>query len=71
LSKRSKITVISLVILAVIAILLVPDLALLSPGEEETGPGEEAFKATDDPYSTYNEALEEGSPAVIKFYARW
>jgi len=71
LSRKSKITVLTFVAIAVLAILLVSNTALFAPGEEETGPGEEEFKATADPYSVYTEALDREKPVVVKFYARW
>jgi len=71
LSRRYKITVIAFVGLAVISILLVSNVALFTPDDEETTPGEGEFTTTEDPYSTYNEALSEGKPVVVEFYARW
>jgi len=70
LSRKYKVTVVALVSLAVMAILLVSNVAMFAPGEEKS-PGEEEFTATADPYRAYNEALDEGKPVVIEFYARW
>lgn len=71
MSRKYKITVLTLVGLAVLAIFLLSNLGLFVPGEEQAEPGDGQFKSTIDPYSAYTEALDEGKPIIIKFYARW
>jgi len=72
LSRKHKITILTVVVLAVLAIFLISDLAVFAPGEDgKAVPADEQFETTDDPYTAYNEALEQDQPVVIEFYARW
>jgi len=72
LPRIYKVTVLTVVVLAVLAILLVSNLAIFDPaGDDQAAPADEQFRATEDPYSAFNEALSEGKPVVIEFYARW
>lgn len=72
MSSKYKLVIAALVGLAVLAVFLIPSLGLFAPGEDgETGLVDEQFKPTEDPYAVYQQALAEGSPIVIEFYARW
>ncbi len=71
MSRKYKITVLTLVGMAVLAIFLLSNLGLFVSGEEQAEAGDGQFKPTADPYSAYTEALGEGKPIVIEFYARW
>ena len=72
MSRRYKVTALTVVGVAVLAILLVSNLAVFDPGEaDQTAPADEQFRATEDPYSAFNETLREDKPVVIEFYARW
>lgn len=41
----------------------------IDPNLEEAENGE--FKITENPYQAYNEALDQGLPMVVEFYADW
>ncbi len=71
MSSKYKIIVLTVVGLAVLALLIASNLALFAPDEVETVPEDGQFKPIADPHSAYLEAVAEGKPTVIKFYARW
>jgi len=82
---KYKLTVLTLVIVAAVAVLILTNQDAASIDEAESGQvaaedsrtnGEEIeedgeFKPANDPYQAYLDAGEAGRPAVIKFYARW
>lgn len=72
MSNRTKIIVLSLVIVMVIAALLVPQL-IQSPAEEIAEPGTVPVSAApnENPYQDYLEARRDQQPVVLEFYARW
>ncbi len=72
MSSKYKLVIAALVGLAVLAVFLIPSLGLFAPAEdEEKVLADEQFKPTEDPYAVYQQAMAEGSPIVIEFYARW
>lgn len=57
--------ILAVVILLVVGVIARPYIPFLNPDEEE------AFSVTPQPYSAYEEALEEGKPIFLAFYASW
>ena len=56
--------ILAVVILLVAGVIARPYIPFLNPEEE-------AFSVTPQPYSAYEEALEEGKPIFLEFYASW
>lgn len=72
MSRKYKYTILTLVGLAVLAIIGVSNLTWFSNGEDqERGLVDDQFRAAENPYSVYNKALADGKPVVIEFYARY
>lgn len=84
--QKYKLTVLSLVIVAVAAIFIVTNHDLFSGSEvekeqvsagessvdhEESGEKDDQFKPAADPYRAYLDARDAGKPVVLEFYARW
>jgi len=72
LSGKFKIIVLSIVVLAVLAVIFIPQLERFA-GEQVTAPGEASFSAepNKDPYQDYLAARRDQKPILLEFYARW
>ncbi len=75
MSKKYKIAVLTIVGLAVIAVLLItrPDLLTTAGVEKEDAldPEVAEFSPAPDSYQSYIEARQAEMPIVLEFYARW
>jgi len=82
--NKSKIIILAVVVMAVVAIFLFSSSNLFGPAEEvetedrefiDTAEKEEEsltdFKPADNPYAEYIRARENKKPIVLEFYARW
>jgi len=58
--------ILAIVILLAVGVIARPYFPFLNPGEEEG-----AYSVTPQPYSAYEEALQEGKPIFLEFYASW
>ncbi len=72
MSGKYKYTILILVGLAVLAIIGFSNLTWFSNGEDqERGLADDQSRAAENPYSVYKNALADGKPVVIEFYARY
>jgi len=72
LSGKYKIIVLSIVVLAILAVVFIPRPERFA-GEQSTAPGEVTFSAepNKDPYQDYLAARRDQKPILLEFYARW
>ncbi len=59
--------ILAIVILLAVGVIARPYIPFLSPESGEKG----AISVTPQPYSAYEEALQEGKPIFLEFYASW
>jgi thiol:disulfide interchange protein len=72
LSGKYKIIILSIVVLAILAVIFLPQLER-SADEQTNIPAEESFSATPnkEPYQDYLAARSDQKPILLEFYARW
>ena len=72
MSGKYKIITLSIVVLAVLAVIFMPQPERFA-GEQSLVPGEGSFSAepNKEPYQDYLAARRDQKPIVLEFYARW